>query len=100
MNKTIPIDTNLQHKASYIKAQIRGCRISHYAPDLQIKEFAVRAAPRQTNLFPDLEYEFGAQTHHNGLTISSFTNYIKNTWIPANLPDDVSSISSERINIL
>ena len=53
-----------------------------------------------TNLFPDLEYEFGAQTHHNGLTISSFTNYIKNTWIPANLPDDVSSISSERINIL
>ena len=53
-----------------------------------------------TNLFPDLEYEFGALTHHNGLTISSFTNYIKNTWIPANLPDDVSSISSEEINIL
>ena len=53
-----------------------------------------------TNLFPDLEYEFAAQTHHNGLTTSSFANYIKNTWLPANLPDGISAVDAETINIL
>jgi hypothetical protein len=53
-----------------------------------------------TDLFPDLEHEFAAQTHHNGLTTSSFANYIKNTWLPANLPDGVSSVAADTINIL
>lgn len=54
-----------------------------------------------TNLFPHLKYEFASQTHHGGLTTSSFANYLKNTWLPDNMPDSVSSTpAADTINIL
>ena len=52
-----------------------------------------------TKLFPDLEYEFSAQNHSNGLNVSSFANYIKTTWLSANLPSGVT-IDQSKINIL
>lgn len=53
-----------------------------------------------TDLFPDLEYEFNAQNHYGGLSTSSFADYLKNTWIPDNLPDGVKTIDANQINIL
>jgi hypothetical protein len=52
-----------------------------------------------TNLFPHLEYEFASKTHHSGLTTSSFANYIKNTWLPDNMPDSIAP-AADTINIL
>ena len=50
---------------------------------------------------PHLKYEFTSQTHHGGLTTSSFANYLKNTWLPDNMPDSVSSApAADTINIL
>ena len=53
-----------------------------------------------TDLFPHLEYEFNAQNHYGGLNVSGFATYLKETWLPANLPEDMSSVAQDTINIL